>query len=59
MSIRALVVDPAAIDGMRLTDVPEPAADSDEVVIDVHHVSLNHGARARIAGRWIVSPAPR
>jgi NADPH:quinone reductase-like Zn-dependent oxidoreductase len=43
MSIRALVVDPEAIDGMRLTEIPEPAADSDEVVIDVHHVSLNHG----------------
>jgi hypothetical protein len=31
MSIRALVVDPEAIDGMRLTDVPEPGVDPDQV----------------------------
>jgi NADPH2:quinone reductase len=42
-SIRALVVDPGASDGMRLTEIPEPAADSEQVVIDVHHVSLNRG----------------
>jgi NADPH:quinone reductase-like Zn-dependent oxidoreductase len=43
MSIRALVVDAEAIDGMRLTEIPEPGVGSDQVVIEVHHLSLNHG----------------
>jgi NADPH:quinone reductase-like Zn-dependent oxidoreductase len=41
--IRALVVDPEATDGMRLTEISEPTAAADQVVVDVHHVSLNHG----------------
>ena len=43
MPVRALIVDPAAPDALRLTEVPEPMAGSSQVVIDVHHVSLNHG----------------
>jgi NADPH2:quinone reductase len=42
-SIRALVVDPEAPDGMRLTEIAEPGVDPDQAVIDVHYVSLNHG----------------
>jgi NADPH2:quinone reductase len=42
-SIRALVADPSAPNAMRLTEMPEPAQDPKDVVIDVHHVSLNHG----------------
>ena len=43
MSIRALVVDPSAPERLRLTEAPEPVAGSSQVLIDVHHVSLNHG----------------
>jgi len=43
MPIRALIVDPAAPEALRLTEVPEQVAGSSQVVIDVHHVSLNHG----------------
>jgi NADPH:quinone reductase len=38
--IRALVVDPASPDGIRLTDVPAVAGD---VVVETHYVSLNRG----------------
>ncbi|HTE64036.1 MAG TPA: zinc-binding dehydrogenase [Solirubrobacteraceae bacterium] len=41
--VRAVVVDPAAPEGMRLGAVPEPVADPGQVVVDVHHVSLNRG----------------
>jgi NADPH2:quinone reductase len=41
--IRALVVDPAAPSGVRVADVPEPVAAVGEVLVDVHHVSLNLG----------------
>jgi NADPH:quinone reductase len=43
MSIRALIVDPSAPDALRLTEAPEPMPGSSQVLIDVHHVSLNHG----------------
>ena len=41
--MRALVVDPAAPSGVRVADVPAPDAASGEVLVDVHHVSLNLG----------------
>lgn len=40
--IRALVVDPSAPFGARLTEVPPPVA-VDQVVVDVHYASLNLG----------------
>jgi NADPH:quinone reductase len=40
--IRALVVDPSAPFGVRLTEVPPPAS-SGQVVVDVHYASLNLG----------------
>jgi NADPH:quinone reductase len=43
MSIRALIVDPSAPEALRLTETPEPIAGSSQVLVDVHHVSLNHG----------------
>ena len=43
VSIRALVVDPAAPEALRLTNVPEPVAGPGQVLIDVHHASLNYG----------------
>jgi NADPH:quinone reductase len=43
MSIRALIVDPSAPEALRLTEAPEPMAGSSQVLIDVHHVSLNYG----------------
>ncbi|MEV6783807.1 zinc-binding dehydrogenase [Streptomyces sp. NPDC051098] len=43
MSVRALVVDPSATDAVRLTEVPEPVPGPGQVLVDVHHVSLNHG----------------
>ncbi len=42
MSIRALIVDPAAPEALRLTNVPEPVAGPGQVLIDVHHASLNY-----------------
>jgi NADPH:quinone reductase-like Zn-dependent oxidoreductase len=41
--IRAIVVDPDAKDGMRVAEIPAPAAGPGQVLIDVHHASLNHG----------------
>jgi NADPH2:quinone reductase len=43
MSIRALIVDPSAPERLHLTEAPEPMAGSSQVLIDVHHVSLNYG----------------
>jgi NADPH:quinone reductase len=43
MSVRALIVDPSAPEKLRLTEAPEPMAGSSQVLIDVHHVSLNYG----------------
>jgi NADPH:quinone reductase-like Zn-dependent oxidoreductase len=41
--MRALVVDPSADLGIRFADVGEPPARSDQVLVDVRHVSLNRG----------------
>jgi NADPH:quinone reductase len=41
--MRAAVADRSAPDGIRLADVAEPVATESEVLIDVRHVSLNHG----------------
>lgn len=38
---RALIVDPAAPDGVRLTDVPAPTGDG--VLVETHYASLNLG----------------
>jgi NADPH:quinone reductase len=43
VSIRAVIVDPSAPEALRVTSVAEPVAGPSEVLIDVHHVSLNHG----------------
>jgi NADPH2:quinone reductase len=43
VSIRALIVDPSVPAALRLADVPEPMAGTSQVLIDVHHASLNHG----------------
>jgi NADPH:quinone reductase len=40
---RALVADPTTALLMRLTKVPEPAPGPGQVVVEVHHASLNHG----------------
>ncbi|RKT84745.1 NADPH:quinone reductase [Saccharopolyspora antimicrobica] len=41
--MRALVVDPAAPAGLRISEVPEPEPGPGEVLLDVGHISLNHG----------------
>jgi len=40
--MRALVVDPAAPEAVRLADVPQPTAGGG-VLVEVRHASLNHG----------------
>jgi NADPH2:quinone reductase len=41
--MRAIIVDPSAPEGLRLADVPEPVAGPSQVLLKVHHASLNHG----------------
>jgi NADPH2:quinone reductase len=41
--MRAIIVDPSAREGLRLAEVPEPAAGPSQVVLEVHHASLNRG----------------
>ncbi|MGW1995130.1 zinc-binding dehydrogenase [Embleya sp. NPDC001921] len=43
MTVRALVVDPEAPAGVRVTEIPEPEPGPGQVLIDVRHVSVNHG----------------
>jgi NADPH2:quinone reductase len=43
VSVQALVVDLQAPAAMRIAEVAEPAGGPAEVLIEVHHVSLNHG----------------
>jgi NADPH:quinone reductase-like Zn-dependent oxidoreductase len=43
MSVRALIVDPSAPAAVRLAEVVDPIAGPGQLLIDVHHVSLNHG----------------
>ncbi|GAA4227805.1 NADPH:quinone reductase-like Zn-dependent oxidoreductase [Streptosporangium album] len=43
MSIRALIVDPAAPAALRLGDIDDPAPRPHQTVIDVRHISLNRG----------------
>jgi NADPH2:quinone reductase len=43
VSIRALIVDPSVPEALRLTAVAEPVAGPGQVLIDVHHISLNYG----------------
>jgi NADPH2:quinone reductase len=41
--VHALVVDPSEATGFRFEEVAEPAAGPSELLLDVHHVSLNRG----------------
>jgi NADPH2:quinone reductase len=41
--MRAIIVDPSMPAGLRLADVPEPVAGPSQVLLEVHHASLNHG----------------
>jgi NADPH:quinone reductase len=43
MSVQAVIVDPEAPDALRIAEVAEPTRGPAEVLIEVHHVSLNHG----------------
>jgi len=41
--MRALIVDPSAPAALRLAEVSEPVAGPSQVLLEVHHASLNHG----------------
>jgi NADPH:quinone reductase-like Zn-dependent oxidoreductase len=41
--MRALIADPSAPSALRLATVPEPIPGPDQVLVAVHHASLNHG----------------
>ena len=41
--MRAIIVDPSAPAALGLADVPEPVAGPSQVLLEVHHASLNHG----------------
>jgi NADPH:quinone reductase-like Zn-dependent oxidoreductase len=41
--MRALVVDPSAPEAVRLADIAEPDAGSDEVLVEVRQAALNYG----------------
>jgi NADPH2:quinone reductase len=41
--MRALIADPPAPFALRLATVPEPVPGPDQVLVAVHHASLNHG----------------
>ena len=41
--MRAIIVDPSAPTALRLAEVPEPVAGPSQVLLEVHHASLNHG----------------
>jgi NADPH:quinone reductase-like Zn-dependent oxidoreductase len=41
--VRALVVDPSAPLGVGFAEVTDPSPDPGQAVVEVHHVSLNHG----------------
>ena len=43
MSVQALIADPLAPAAVRLADVAEPVAGPGQVLVDVHHLSLNYG----------------
>jgi NADPH:quinone reductase len=43
MSVQAVVVDPEAPNAMRIGEVAEPTGGPAKMLIEVHHVSLNHG----------------
>jgi NADPH:quinone reductase len=43
LSMRALIADPSALRGVALAEVPEPAPGADQLIIEVHHASLNFG----------------
>ena len=42
-TVRAVVVDPSAPIGLRLAEVAEPVAGPSQALVEVRHVSLNHG----------------
>jgi len=43
MSIRALIADPSSPMAVRMGEVAEPAAGRHQVLVEVHHASLNYG----------------
>ena len=64
--MRAIIADPSAPEALRLADVPEPVAGPGQVLVEVHHASLNHGtsttpapAAWRRVGCWGRMPLAR
>lgn len=43
MPVQALIADPSAPAAVRMADVAEPVAGPGQVLVDVHHLSLNYG----------------
>jgi NADPH:quinone reductase len=43
MTVRALVVDPDAPGGIRMGEIADPQPRPHQALVDVHHVSVNHG----------------
>ncbi len=43
VQMRALVVDPAVPESVRLADIAEPVDDADGVLVEVHYAALNYG----------------
>src|SRR5262249_60284317 len=41
--MQAIIAAPSAPAALRLADVPEPVAGPSQVLLEVHHASLNHG----------------
>ncbi|HEX6547229.1 MAG TPA: zinc-binding dehydrogenase [Candidatus Dormibacteraeota bacterium] len=48
--MRALVADPTAPERISIQEVPEPEPGRDEVLVEVHAISLNRGELNRLAG---------
>ena len=41
--MRAVIVDPEVEGGLRLGDAPDPVPGEDQVLVEVHNISLNFG----------------
>jgi hypothetical protein len=45
--MRAIIVDPPALEGLRLAEVPEPVAGPSQVVLEVTHIAEPWGSQRR------------
>src|SRR2546421_10745675 len=55
--MKAWLIDSfTGLDGLRLNDVPDPIAQADDAILEIHYAALNPAVRYRAEGQYPAKP---